>query len=61
MSIYRIGSAIFKMIMAVNLLVAWPVGMAQDTAPNRLVQTLMNHFQTVTPELMRRRVSGGYG
>jgi hypothetical protein len=61
MTTHRLGSAIFKMILSANLLVTGSVGLAQGTAPNRLVQTLMSHFQTVPPEMMRQRVSGGYG
>lgn len=61
MAIFRIGSAIFKMVLAASLLTTGSVGMAQGTAPNRLVQALMSHFQTVTPEMRRQRVSGGYG
>lgn len=61
MAIHRIGSAIFKMILSANLLVTGSVAMAQGTAPNRLVQALTSHFQTVTPEMRRQRVSGGYG
>lgn len=61
MPIYRIGSAILKMILAANLLVTGSAGVAQGTTPNRLVLTIMDHFQTVTPEMRRQRVSGGYG
>ncbi|MDD5333461.1 MAG: HEAT repeat domain-containing protein [Rhodoferax sp.] len=61
MAIHRIGSAIFKMILSANLLITGSAGMAQGTAPNHLVQALTSHFQTVTPEMRRQRVSGGYG
>lgn len=61
MAIYRIASTIFKMVLSTSLLLTGSVGMAQGTAPNRLVQTVMDHFQTVTPEMRRQRVSGGYG
>lgn len=61
MPICRIGSAILKMILSANLLATGSAGLAQGTAPNRLVQALISHFQTVTPEMRRQRVSGGYG